>query len=146
MSLIKWNPWSEIEDMFNRYDRAVGLPRTGTQEVMTSGDWAPRVDIVENDNEFIIKAEIPDVKKEDVKVSVDNGVLTLKGERKQEKEEKDKKFHRIERYYGSFTRSFTLPENVDESKVKATFKDGMLNLHVPKTEKAKPKAIEVKIE
>lgn len=146
MSLIKWNPWSEIEDMFNRYDRAVGLSRTGTQEVMTSGDWAPRVDIVENDNEFIIKAEIPDVKKEDVKVSVDNGVLTLKGERKQEKEEKDKKFHRIERYYGSFTRSFTLPENVDESKVKATFKDGMLNLHVPKTEKAKPKAIEVKIE
>ncbi|MBC8552701.1 MAG: Hsp20/alpha crystallin family protein [Candidatus Brocadiales bacterium] len=146
MSLVKWNPWREIEDMFDRYDRAVGLPRIGTQEVMTSGDWSPRVDIVENDNEFLIKAEIPEVKKEDVKVSVDNGVLTLKGERKQEKEEKGKKFHRVERYYGSFTRSFTLPENVDESKIKATFKDGMLNLQVPKTEKAKPKAIDVKVE
>lgn len=146
MSLVKWNPWREIEDMFDRYDRAVGLPRIGTQEVMTSGDWSPRVDIVENDNEFLIKAEIPEVKKEDVKVSVDNGVLTLKGERKLEKEEKGKKFHRVERYYGSFTRSFTLPENVDESKIKATFKDGMLNLQVPKTEKAKPKAIDVKVE
>ena len=146
MSLVKWNPWFEIEDMFNRYDRAVGLPRSGGQEVMAAGDWSPRVDIVENENEFVIKAEIPEVKKEDVKVSVDNGVLTLKGERKQETEEKGKKFHRVERYYGSFARSFTLPENVDESKVKATFKDGMLSLQVPKTEKAKPKSIEVKIE
>jgi len=146
MALVKWNPWREIEDMFDRYDRAVGLPRSGSQEVMATGDWSPRVDIVENENEFVIKAEIPEVKKEDVKVSVDNGVLTLKGERKQEKEEKGKKFHRVERYYGSFTRSFTLPENVDESKVKATFKDGMLSLQVPKTEKAKPKTIDVKIE
>lgn len=146
MALVKWNPWREIEDMFDRYDKAVGLPRSGNQEVMTAGDWSPRVDIVENDNEFVIKAEIPEVKKEDVKVAVDNGVLTLKGERKQEKEEKGKKFHRVERYFGSFTRSFTLPENVDESKVTATFKDGMLSLQVPKTEKVKPKTIEVKIE
>ncbi len=146
MSLIKWNPWREIEDMFDRYDRAVGWPKSRGQELIATGDWSPRVDIVENDNEFVIKAEIPDVKKEDVKVSVDNGVLTIKGERKQEKEENGKKFHRVERYYGSFTRSFTLPENVEESKVKATFKDGMLNLQVPKAEKAKPKAIEVKID
>ncbi|KHE92845.1 MAG: Hsp20/alpha crystallin family protein [Candidatus Scalindua rubra] len=146
MSLVKWNPWREMEDMFGRYDRAVGLPRSGSREIMTADDWCPRVDIVENDNEFVIKAEIPEVKKEDIKVSVDNGVLTLKGERKQEKEEKGKKFHRVERCFGSFTRSFTLPENVDESKVKATFKDGMLNLQVPKTEETKPKAIDVKIE
>jgi heat shock protein Hsp20 len=90
MSLVKWNPWREMEDMFGRYDRAVGWPRSGSQEIMTAGDWCPRVDIVENDNEFVIKAEIPEVKKEDVKVSVDNGVLTLKGERQQEKEEKGK--------------------------------------------------------
>ena len=86
------------------------------------------------------------MKKDDVKVSVDNGVLTLKGERKQEKEEKGKKFHRVERYYGSFTRSFTLPDNVDETKIKASFKDGMLSLQIPKTAESKPKAIEVKVD
>ena len=106
---------------------------------------APRVDIAETDKEFSIKAEIPEVKKEDVKVTVDNGVLTIRGERKQEKEEKDKKFHRVERFYGSFMRSFTLPDNVDESKIEASFKDGMLNLTIPKTEATKPKAIDVKI-
>ncbi len=146
MALIKWDPFREIEDMFDRYTRAVGWPRSGGQEVMTAGDWSPRVDIVENDNEFVIKAEIPEVKKEDVKVTVDNGVLTISGERKQEKEEKGKKFHRVERYYGSFTRSFTLPEAIDDTKIKAGFKDGMLNLEIPKTAKAKPKAIEVKVE
>ena len=113
---------------------------------MTSGDWSPRVDIVENDKEFVIKAEIPEVKKEDVKVTVDNGVLTIRGERKQEKEEKGKKFHRVERHYGSFTRSFSLPENIDETKTKASFKDGMLDLKIQKTKEAKPKAIEVKVE
>jgi HSP20 family protein len=94
----------------------------------------------------VIKAEIPEVNKEDVKITVDNGVLTIRGERKQEKEEKGKKFHRVERSYGSFTRSFTLPDNVDETKIKASFKDGMLNLHIQKSEKAKPRVIEVKVE
>ena len=112
---------------------------------MATGDWAPRVDIAETDKEFSIKAEIPDVKREDVKVSVDNGVLIITGERKQEKEEKNKKYHRVERFYGSFTRSFTLPANIDESKVEASFKDGMLNLSIPKIEETKPKAIDVKI-
>jgi HSP20 family protein len=112
---------------------------------MTRDDWAPRVDIAETENEFIIKAEIPEVKKEEVKISVDNGVLSIRGERKQEKEEKGKKFHRIERYYGSFTRSFTLPDNVDETKIEASFKDGMLNIQIPKSEKSKPKALDVKI-
>jgi HSP20 family protein len=121
------------------------LPRAGSQEVLATGDWAPRVDIAETEKEFSIKAEIPAVKKEDVKVTIDNGVLTIKGERKQEKEEKDKKFHRVERLYGSFTRSFTLPDNVDESKIEASFKDGVLNLSLAKTEETKPKAIDVKI-
>ena len=145
MQLTKWDPFREMEDVFDRYSRAIGWPRRGTQEVMATGDWAPRVDIAETDNEFTIKAEIPEVNKEDVKVTVDSGVLTIRGERKQEKEEKGKKFHRVERYYGSFTRSFTLPDNVDESKIEASFKDGMLNLQIPKTEAAKPKAIEVKV-
>ena len=145
MQLTKWDPFREMEDVFDRYSRAIGWPRRGTQEVMATGGWAPRVDIAETDNEFTIKAEIPEVNKEDVKVTVDSGVLTIRGERKQEKEEKGKKFHRVERYYGSFTRSFTLPDNVDESKIEASFKDGMLNLQIPKTEAAKPKAIEVKV-
>ena len=146
MAIVKWDPWQEIEDMFDRYSRAVGMPRGGNQELATTSDWAPRVDIAETDKEFVIKAEIPEVKKEDVKVTVDNGVLTIRGERKQEKEEKGKKFHRVERRYGSFARSFTLPGNVDTTNIKASFKDGMLNLQIQKTEEVKSKAIHVKVE
>ena len=146
MALIRWEPLREIDDMFDRYTRAMGWPSNRGQELITTGDWSPRVDISETANEFVIKAEIPEVKKEDVKVSVDKGVLTIQGERKQEKEEKGKKFHRVERYYGSFVRSFTLPDNIDETKIKATFKDGMLNLQVPKSTEPKHKAIEVKVE
>jgi HSP20 family protein len=103
------------------------------------------VDISETEGEYQIKAEIPDVKKEDVNVTVEDGVLTILGERKHEKEEKGKKYHRIERSYGSFVRTFSLPDVIEEEKVKAEFKDGVLNLHLPKSEKAKPKAIEVKV-
>jgi HSP20 family protein len=119
--------------------------RTDGKEQLTVADWIPTVDISESDGEYLIKAELPEVKKEDVKVTVENGVLTLQGERRQEKEEQGKKYHRIERSYGSFVRSFTLPEAVDESGVKAEYKDGVLNLHLPKTEKVKPKAIDVKV-
>lgn len=145
MKLTKWDPFREMEDMFDRYTRALSWPQRGSQEVIATGDWAPRVDIAETDKDFSIKAEIPEVKKEDVKVTVENGVLTIRGERKQEKEEKNKKFHRVERFYGSFTRSFTLPDNVDESKIEASFKDGMLNLQIPKTEETKPKAFEIEL-
>ncbi len=145
MKLTKWDPFREMENMFDRYTKVLNWPRVGSQEMMTTDDWAPRVDIAETDKEFIINAEIPDVKKEDVKVMVDNGILTIRGQRKQEKEEMGKKFHRVERFYGSFSRSFTLPNNVDESKIEASFKDGMLNLTVPKIEETKPKAIDVKI-
>jgi len=146
MALIKWEPLREIEDMFDRYTRAMSWPSSRGQELIKTCDWSPRIDISETDNEFVVKAEIPDVKKEDVKVSVDNGVLTIQGEKKQAKEEKGKQFHRVERHYGSFFRSFTLPGNADETKVKATFKDGMLNLQIPKTTETKSKAIEVKVE
>ena len=144
MAIVKSDPFSEMDDMFDRYTKAVGWPRRGSQELMATGDWAPRVDISETDHEFIIKAEIPEVGKEDLKVTVDNNVLTIRGERKQEKEEKDKKFHRVERYYGTFARSFTLPENVDQAKIEASFKDGMLNLRLPKTGEVRAKEIEVK--
>jgi HSP20 family protein len=146
MSLIRRDPEQEMQDMLDRYARAVGQPRPGSQEVIATGDWTPRVNIAETDKAFEIKAEIPEVNKEDVKVTVHNGVLTIQGERKLEKEEKGKKFHRVERYYGSFTRSFTLPDNVDETKISASFKDGVLNLQIQKTEEAEPKSIEVKVE
>jgi HSP20 family protein len=145
MTLMKWDPWREIEDMFDRYTKAVGWPRGG-QEAMASSDWSPRVDIVEAEQEFLIKADIPGVEKDHVKVSVENGVLTIQGERKTEKEEKDAKFHRVERFTGTFVRRFTVPENVDADAIKAVFKDGMLTLHLPKTQKALPKAIDVHVE
>jgi HSP20 family protein len=108
-------------------------------------DWVPTVDIAEDDREYLIKVEIPEVDKKDVKVTVENRLLTIQGERKKEKEDKNKRFHRIERVYGTFVRSFALPDDAEEENVKAEFKDGMLTVHVPKTEKAKPKKVEVQV-
>jgi len=147
MTLVRWDPFRELEDMSDRLNRMFARPalRPSGKETMTVADWMPTVDISETDGEYLIKAELPEVKKEDVKVTVEDGVLTLQGERRQEKEEKDKRYHRVERSYGSFVRSFSLPESVDEEAVKAEYKDGVLNLHLPKTEKVKPKAIDVKV-
>lgn len=146
-AVMRWDPFRELEEMSDRLNRMFARPatRTNGKETMVVADWTPTVDISETDGEYQIKAEIPDVKKEDVKVTLEDGVLTIQGERKQEKEEKGKKYHRVERSYGSFVRSFSLPDLIDEEKVKAEFKDGVLNLHLPKSEKAKPKAIEVKV-
>ena len=112
---------------------------------MTVAEWAPLVDISEDEKEYLIKAELPDVKKENVKISVQDGVVSISGDRKYEKEEKGKKYHRVERSYGSFMRSFTLPEDADESKISAEYKDGVLHVHLLKAEKPKPKSIEVKV-
>ncbi|MBH0197490.1 MAG: Hsp20/alpha crystallin family protein [Nitrospira sp.] len=147
MTLVRWDPFRELEEMSDRLNRAFARPalRNEGKEYLTVADWVPTVDISESEGEYLIKAELPEVKKEDVKVSVEDGVLTLSGERRQEKEEKGKKYHRVERSYGSFVRSFSLPESVDEGGVKAQYTDGVLNLHLPKTEKVKPKSIEVKV-
>jgi len=147
MTLVRWDPFRELEDMSERLNRVFSRPalRTNGKENLTVADWMPTVDISETEAEYLIKAELPEVKKEDVKVTVENGVLTLQGDRRQDKEEKGIKFHRVERSYGSFVRSFTLPESVDESSVKAEYKDGVLNLHLPKSERVKPKAIDVKV-
>lgn len=143
----RWDPFKEIAEMSNRLNRYVGprAPNGGEQESLTIAQWAPAVDVIEQEKEFLIKAELPDMKKEDVKVSVDDRVMTIKGERKLEKEETGKKFHRIERSYGSFSRSFTLPEDVDAAKVSADYKDGVLNIHLPRVEKPKTSPTEVKI-
>jgi HSP20 family protein len=147
-ALTRWDPFKEMEDLQSRFATLCGLtparPGNGGQELMTITEWTPSVDIIEDEKEWLVKADLPEVKKEDVKVTVENGVLTITGERKFEKEEKDKKYHRIERSYGNFLRSFTLPDGADGSKVAAEFKDGVLKVHLPKSEKATPKAIEVK--
>lgn len=148
MSLVRWDPFRELEDMSQRLNRVFGrslLSPATSPEMTAMPDWAPSVDIVETPEEYQIKAELPEVKKEDVKLSVANGMLRIEGERKAEKEEKGKKYHRIERYHGTFMRSFTLPENIDDTKVHAEFKDGMLNVRIPKTAKAAPRAVDIKI-
>ena len=148
-TLTRWDPFKEMEETQSRLARILGLApaRTGNgdKESMAVMEWAPLVDIIEDDKEWLVKADLPEVKKEDVKVTVENGVLTVTGERKFEKEEKDKKYHRIERSYGTFFRSFTLPDAADGSKVSAEFKDGVIKVRLPKSEKAKPKTIEVKV-
>ncbi len=148
MSITRWDPFRELEDMNLRLNRIFGggaAAQRGSQEQMTVPDWHPSVDISETPEAFQIVAELPEVKKDDIKVTIENGVLSLRGERRQEKEDKGKRFHRIERSYGSFMRSFSLPDNVDESKVKADIKDGLLTVTVGKAETKKPKSVDVKI-
>ncbi|HSM99242.1 MAG TPA: Hsp20/alpha crystallin family protein [Gallionella sp.] len=148
MNLVKWDPFVELEDVSKHLNRIFGRfpARTETsRELLTVADWAPTVDITETDAAYLIKGEIPGVNKEDVKVTIEDGMITLRGERKQEKEEKNKKFHRIERSYGSFLRSFRVPDDVDEAAVKAEFKDGMINVTLPKSGKSKTKSINVSI-
>lgn len=146
MALVKRDAFRDMEDFFDRFLRHSGLPVSTGRESLASGDWSPRVDISETDKEYLVKAELPDVTKEDMHLSVDNGVLTIRGEKKQEKEEKGKRFHRIERHYGSFSRSFTLPDNVDAAAIKAAFKDGVLNVTLPKSSKKPTKAIKVDVD
>jgi HSP20 family protein len=148
-ALIRWDPFKEMEDLQSRFTRLFGLTpartENGGRELMTITEWAPSVDIIEDEKEWLVKADLPEVSKENVKVTVENGVLTITGDRKFEREEKGQKYHRIERSYGNFLRSFTLPDGADGSKVNAEFKDGVLKVHLPKGEKAKPKTVEVKV-
>jgi len=147
-ALTRWNPFREMERMQRDMDLLfTGAPmRRGGMEVLTGVEWAPVVDIIEDEKEFTVKAELPEMKKEDVKVTVENGVLAISGERKTEKEEKGKKYHRIERSYGSFERSFTLPESTDPAKIRSEYKDGVLTVHLPKSGNGKPKTTEIKVE
>ena len=155
MSLTRWTPNRDYEQLFDRFNRffnsanvvndAALATRGGSKEAMTFPDWAPAVDIQETAEAYVVNAELPDVKKEDVKITVQEGVLSLSGERRLEKEEKGKKYHRIERAYGRFERSFTLPDSIDEQKIVATYKDGVLHLMLPKAPSTKPTTREIKV-
>ncbi|MGE3164312.1 MAG: Hsp20/alpha crystallin family protein [Planctomycetota bacterium] len=130
-----WNPFRDMEDFSNRMERLFGLTRleNGERETLAPTDWTPSCDISESDKEYRIHAELPSVKKDDVRVTLEDGVLTIQGERREEKEEKGKKFHRRELSYGNFVRRFTMPDDADESQVEANFKDGMLNVVIAKS-------------
>lgn len=148
MNSVGWNPSRELEDMSERLNRIFARAPRGQRtenEAMTLAEWTPSVDIMETNGEYLIQVEIPGVKKEDMKVTLVQGVLTIQGMRKKDEEAQGTKYHRVERSYGSFARKFSLPDVVDDGNVQAVCKDGILTLHLPKSQKAKPKAIEVKV-
>ena len=144
MNLRVWDPFREMEELLDRYKssprKSIAKTDDKTFEV---GDWMPVVDIDETENDFLVKVELPGVDKDDVSVNIENGVLTIRGEKKVKTE--DKKRHRVECSYGSFIRSFTLPQSVKSDETEAEYKNGILKLTIPKQKEAKPKQIDVKI-
>lgn len=148
-ALTHWNQLKELEalrhGLGSLFGRSAVRLAEGQEEQIAVPEWAPLVDISEDDQEYLIKAELPEVKKENVRVTAEEGTLTIMGERKFEKEEKGKKYHRVERAYGSFGRTFSLPDDASPGKVSAEFKDGVLTVHLAKNEKTKPQQIEVKV-
>ncbi len=148
-AIIPWNPFRELEEMHNRLSDIFARPslrRDGKQESVTNAEWAPLVDIAETDKGYLIKAELPELKREDIKVAVENGVLSISGERRFESEEKNRKYHRVERAHGIFTRSFSLPDDADPTKVNASYHEGMLTVDIEKSPQSKPRQIAVKVE
>jgi HSP20 family protein len=144
MAIIRWEPARELASM--EIDRLNRMFSEFYEETFSRA-WVPAVDIYETDrHEVVLKAELPDMRREDINVTFENGVLTLKGERKFEQEVKKENFQRIERRHGSFSRSFTLPNTVDAGKISASYKDGVLTICLPQREEAKPKQIEVRAE
>ena len=142
MALVRWSPVSQLAGM--EIDRPNQMFNELYQDNVARGGWAPAVDIYESEcREVVIKAELPEMKREDISVTFENNVLTLKGERKLEQEVKRENFQRIERRYGSFTRAFTLPPTVDGGQISASYKDGVLTIRLPQREEAKPKQITV---
>ena len=144
MSLIRWEPFREMDEFFRQYSPLMNRLTRGVGD--QDGEWMPRANISETDKEYLIKAELPEVRKEDVKITLENGVITISGERKQEKEHKDENEIRVESFYGSFTRSFSLPDNIDPNGVKAESKDGVLKVRIPKKEATRPKAITIQVQ
>ena len=146
MSIIRWEPFGATDDVFARMPSIFGrMPKGFDFNGNKTLDWAPSVDISETDTEFLVRAELPAVKKEDVRITVDDGMLTISGERKQKTEEKDEKLHRVESVYGKFSRSFTLPENTNVDTIRAESKDGVITVHVTKVKSEPKKPTEIKV-
>ncbi len=147
MAIVRWEPFRDLltsQREFDRLFKEAFSPMSGETEVSTRS-WAPPVDIYETEDAIVLKAELPGIDPKDVEVRVEDNTLYLKGERKYEKEIKEQNYHRVERSYGSFARSFSLPNSIDAEKVKAEYKDGLLTLTMPKREEAKPKTIKIDV-
>jgi HSP20 family protein len=143
MNITRWEPFREFDAFFDQYPSLFSRALRRNDEL--GSNWKPLADLTENDKEFLIKAQLPEVKKEDIKVSVEDGVITISGERKQEKETKNESEIRTESFYGTFSRSFSLPDNVDTKAIRAETKDGVLRVHVPKTESTKTKPVQIEV-
>jgi HSP20 family protein len=148
MAIVRWNdPFREFAQFQNRINRVFSDAYGRSDEgLTTSGAWMPPVDIYQNgEHEIVLKAELPDLTREDIDITVDNGTLTIKGEKKLSNAVKEEQYHRIERQYGSFSRSFSLPQTVDSTKVGAEYKNGVLTVRLPLREEAKPRQIKVDV-
>jgi HSP20 family protein len=150
MAIVRYEPFRNlvtVQDRMNRiFEEAFrGAPRGTEEEWALGGAWAPAVDIYEHEGNLVLKAELPGIDPKDVDVQVENNVLTLRGERKFDSEVKREEYHRVERAYGTFSRSFTLPNVIDTAKIKAEFKDGVLRVTLPQREEAKPKQISIAV-
>ncbi len=145
MAIIRWRPFGEMMNLQREMNRMFdAFMRTPEEEESFKGTWSPEVDIRETPEAIIIQAELPGMKKDEIKLSIRDNTLQMSGEKKMEEEKKGETFHRVERVYGSFCRTFTLPSMVDAAKIQAVFKDGVLHLTLPKTEESKPKEIPIK--
>ena len=147
MTIVRWDPFRELNAIQDRMNRTYGEYYRGADEdVMRRGTWVPPVDIYDTGNhELILKAELPDMNKDDIEITVENGSLTLKGEKKMDQDFKEEHCRRIERAYGTFSRTFSLPPTVDATKVSADYKNGVLTIKLPVREEAKPKQIQVQV-
>jgi HSP20 family protein len=147
MRVIHWEPFRDIDEVFDRFfaDTLRRQARPAGQ-AQTGRDWAPVADVTESESEYLIKAELPEVRKEDLSLTVQDGVLTLCGERKQEKRAEGEKTHRIERFYGTFARRFALPENADEQAIRAESRDGLILIHIPKQKAVQPQPRQITIQ
>ncbi len=146
MSLVRWDPFGDFESLLN-LPRSLALRRLALDDGGEAKlQWSPSADISETDKEYLVRAELPAVKKEDVKVTVHAGLLTIEGERKQSNEDKGEKYHRIESFHGTFTRQFSLPQNVDVNAIRCESQEGVLTIHIPKKTIEKPKQIEIKVQ
>lgn len=142
MNLMRWEPFEAMK-MFNYFPNSFGRPLLETGEYF---DWSPLVDISETGQEYLIQAALPAVKREDVKVTYEDGMLTLSGERRKKEEQKDVKYHRVENYYGNFSRSFALPDAIDADAIRAESKDGVLTIHLPKSKSEAKKLTTIKVQ
>ena len=142
---VRWDPFRELESFSSRLNHLLGQPAQDRRDEMMFADWSPALDVEETDQEYLLKTDLPEVKKETLKVGLESGVLTIEGERKYEKDATTKRLHRMERNYGRFLRRLTVPTEVDQQKIAADFKDGVLTVHLPKSSTSRPRKVDIQV-